>query len=195
MNEIDYSEEIWKDVVGWERVYSISSLGRVKSLRITHNYLHPRILKGTIDVLGYPRVCLCRGGVHKYVRIHQLVAECFVPNPESKPEVNHKSGIKTNNKPANLEWVTLRENNIHALETGLSTMGAKGSAHHSAKLTEDDVREIKACLAMGHRGVDIAVRFNVLPTTISSIKLGLTWKHIHNSAPPEVESPKGCCLP
>ena len=71
----------------------------------------------------YMKVALCIKGKLKQFLVHRLVAKAFVPNPENKREVNHIDGNKTNNKVSNLEWVTARENQIHAVKTGLKKHG------------------------------------------------------------------------
>lgn len=100
-------EEIWKDIEGFEELYQVSNLGRVK--RVTTG----RILKSRKDIDGYLYVNLCKNGKHKTHRIHRLVAQAFIPNPENKPQINHIDEIKTNNMVSNLEWMTAKENSNH----------------------------------------------------------------------------------
>ena len=102
--------EIWKDIDGYEGLYQVSNLGRVKSL----NYLHTgkeRNLKPGTDGSGYRFVGLYKNGKTRLFYIHRLVAKAFIPNPDGKLEVNHKDENKTNNCVDNLEWMTRQENN------------------------------------------------------------------------------------
>ena len=111
--------EIWKDIKGYEGKYEISNFGRVKShVKIgTPTYYKTPIL----STPGYYTVCLSKDGKVSYsVGIHRLVAEAFVENTDkTKTEVNHKDGNKLNNYYENLEWVTRKENNEHAIKSGL----------------------------------------------------------------------------
>lgn len=100
-------EEIWKDIKGYEGMYQVSNLGRVK--RVTTG----RILKSGKNRGGYLYVNLCKQRVVSNKRIHRLVAEAFIPNPQNKPQVNHVDEDKTNNRVDNFEWVTATENNNH----------------------------------------------------------------------------------
>ena len=77
--------------------------------------LKPEIIKG-----GYLRVVLMKDSKYKHFSVHRIVAQLFIPNPENKPEVNHKDGNKQNNFVENLEWVTSKENIIHSYKTGLN---------------------------------------------------------------------------
>jgi len=122
---------------------------------------------------GYERISV---GSRNY-NVHRLLAMAFIPNPENKPQVNHINGIKTDNRIENLEWNTARENNVHAVNTGLRVT-PKGEAHYKSKLKEDDVRQIRKKLKEGHLQKDMAKMFNVPKQTISRIKLGKAWKHV-----------------
>ena len=110
--------EIWKSISGFER-YAVSNLGRIK------NNDSEKILSTRKSTNGYLRVNLRKGHV-KYekptvIHVHRLVAEAFLPPIEGKKCVNHIDGNKINNCVDNLEWVTNRENTMHAIKTGLMT--------------------------------------------------------------------------
>lgn len=103
------NQEQWKDILGYEGTYQISSLGRIKSFLKRKSFLKPNITKK-----GYVRVSLTRNGIPHRVYVHRLVGQAFVSNPENKPFINHKNGIKTDNFPENLEWCTDIENKVHS---------------------------------------------------------------------------------
>lgn len=112
-------QELWKDIKGYENIYQISSLGNVKSCNYNRTGI-ARILKPIITK-GYLCVGLNIKGQQKKYKIHKLVAEAFIPNPDNKLQINHKNGLKTDNRVENLEWSTAKENLRHALDTGLRT--------------------------------------------------------------------------
>lgn len=177
MDTINYSGEVWKEIPAYEGFYSVSNMGRVK--RIAPSNAFPNggnILKGSIDVLGYPRVALSKNNKVKYIRIHQLVARCFIPKEDGRPQVNHKRGDKTKNTPDQLEWCTRAENIVHAWEMGLCNI--RGSAHSNAKLTEEKVLEIRALLASGMKQHPLAYKYGVTQALISRIKFRKIWTHI-----------------
>ena len=118
-------KEIWKSIPGYEGLYEVSNLGRVKALdRVVakggrgERHRHEQILKLQGRNL-YLKATLCKNGEYRQFQVHRLVAEAFVPNPEGKPVVNHIDGDRCNNQVGNLEWVTYRENTQHAIKTGL----------------------------------------------------------------------------
>ena len=119
-------KEIWKDIEGYENRYKISNYGKVKSLyrkvKFPKGFLYSvpeKILNPGISSQGYHFVNLTKYGKQKGVRVHRLVALSFIPNPQNKRCINHKNGIKADNRVENLEWATHSENNKHAYDIGL----------------------------------------------------------------------------
>ena len=106
-------QEIWKDVIGYEGIYQISNFGKLKSFKKDKN---GRILSNVNKNGWYLTVVLSKSGNKeiKTMRIHRMVAEYFIPNPDNKPEVNHKDMNKQNNHVDNLEWCTRKENGQHS---------------------------------------------------------------------------------
>ena len=105
-------EEIWKDIEGYEGLYQISSLGRVRSFTKKNN---GKILKFTKTNSGYYQICLHKNKELKNFYIHRLVAIHFIPNPDNKLCVDHIDTNKLNNCVSNLKWVTHKENNNNKL--------------------------------------------------------------------------------
>ena len=118
--------EEWKDLVGWEGLYQVSSLGQIKSLahRIIRSNgwtqtFRERILTQTPEKDGYLQVTLCLNSEYTTYKVHRLVAQHFIGNPFDKPDVNHKDLNKANNEAGNLEWTTKKQNILHALTMGV----------------------------------------------------------------------------
>ena len=104
--------EIWKPVIGYEGLYEVSNLGRLKSLAKKRGtvLLHPRIIKGRINRHGYCQQTLVKEGQRKTISRHKIVAQAFIPNPDNKTDIDHINTIRTDNRVENLRWVTKKEN-------------------------------------------------------------------------------------
>ncbi len=163
-------EEIWKDVTEYPDLFMVSNLGNVWSKRTN------KILKPTKTKSGYLTITTRIGGRNgKCIskRIHRWVADAFIPNPDNKPFVNHKDGIKTNNVLGNLEWVTAKENAVHAVDLGL-IKGKRGDESPTAKLTLSEVEIIRK-LKGDYTQREIGLMFNVNKSTIGDIHRNISW--------------------
>ena len=124
--------EIWKDIENYEGKYQVSDLGRVRSLERdiyyqngTIHHLKEKMLVQRIDKYGYMRVNLYLNGKIKTILTHRLVAEAFIPNPENKPQINHRDEVKTNNVVENLEWCSAQENVNYGTRTARAVQNHK----------------------------------------------------------------------
>lgn len=173
-----------KSIVGFEGLYQVSENGFVVSMKRQRALrggktakVAERVLKTGNSKGGYKTVTLSKDGKTTTLKLHRLVAEYFIPNPENKKTVNHKDGDKSNNAKSNLEWSTQSENHTHAYQTGLR-VSTKGENHGRSKLTKDDVFEIRRLLSEGVKQTEIADKFKVRPMVISRIHRRETWNHI-----------------
>lgn len=167
--------EIWKDVLGYEGYYQVSNLGRVKSLdrvvlRKGHNMnLKGKIIKPQLNEFGYQMVVLIKMAKSKSIKIHQLVANAFIPNPENLPCINHKDGLKRNNHATNLEWCTYSQNHKHAYDMGLKKPYERnGEKNPKAKFTNEEVTQIRRI----HKHVgtaELASKYGVHVDTITNM--------------------------
>jgi len=118
--------EKWKDIPNYEGLYQVSDSGNAKSLnRLAKNgaRLKGKPIKLNEDKFGYFRFTVTKNNESKTLRIHRLVGELFIPNPSNLPCINHKDGVKSNNKESNLEWCTDSDNKLHAYANGLMKGG------------------------------------------------------------------------
>lgn len=176
--------EIWKSIKGYEGFYQVSNKGRIKSLKrktIDGRSLKEIIRKLGLGFTGYYHIDLWKDNCAKTIKVHRLVAQAFIPNPDNKPQINHVNGIKSYNEVDNLEWCTARENVQHSFnKLGRIKIGQKGEACHKAKLTEKQVYEIKNLL---HNTKllqkEIAKKYDINHRTISGIKNSVIWKHLN----------------
>lgn len=139
------SEEIWKDIIGYEGLYQISNLSSVRSINrvvVGHNKKKYNKLGRTISFhinkFGYVQYNLYKNKNRRHEFAHRLVAIHFIKNPKNKPCVNHKNGIKADNRLENLEWTTYSENNLHSYRIlsrakPVGLIGRAGKLHPRAK--------------------------------------------------------------
>lgn len=126
---------------------------------------------------GYLRVQLWKDKKGKDFYIHRLVANAFIPNPNNYPEVNHKDGDKTNNRPSNLEWCSHRGNMKHGYRTGL--LNQTGEAHSGVKLSEEKVLQIRALFTTGLYTLRrLGQEYSVNEATIRAVLKRKIWVHI-----------------
>jgi hypothetical protein len=164
--------EIWKTIPGYNNMYQISNFGNVKSLnRISMGgrKLSEKILKHNKHPHGYISICLRKGGKNKFYLAHRLVMLAFVG--PSDLQVNHKNGIKTDNRLENLEYVTCSENQMHAFKNNINQH--QGVKHYLSKLTEAEVIEIKNSKK---DYATLSSNFGVSKATICNIKKEKVWK-------------------
>ena len=143
---------------------------------IVYNVKTKTILTGSHDARGYIIVSIWFDKKLYSKKVHRLVAEAFIPNPENKPTVNHKDGNKENNYDWNLEWATHKENIDHAIETGLRNINGINSS--SNIYTEEQVHEVCKLLEMNKSPKEISILLNVSPNLPSRIKYLGKWKDI-----------------
>lgn len=185
---IEESIEKWKPIFGYEGMYEVSNLGRVRSL---DRYINIDSCKGGNQYQkGFisPMKTIFRKGVvlkdryynnyssiqlsRKSYKVHRLVAECFIKNPFNKPHVNHIDNNPRNNKVDNLEWVTRSENIQHAVKQNRMT---NGENIWQSKLTENDIKKIRKSKLPIKELVKI---YNVNRRQIYRIKSKIQWKHV-----------------
>lgn len=161
-------QEIWKNIKDYPD-YQVSNLGRVKSLERYVNHkikgfkqlkqcvILKLIIHKTTKTYRYYEVALYKNKKAKTHRVHRLVAQAFIPNPENKPQINHIDSNPLNNNINNLEWVTSKENNIHAWKYG----------KHIRKVVDDKqiIKEYESGLSFER----ISMNNNTSPTTVSRV--------------------------
>ena len=162
----------WKPILIDNRItdYEVSDIGFIRNIKTG------RMLSGSHDSRGYKTVSIYLGKKLYTKKVHRLVAEAFIPNPENKPTVNHKDGNKENNDITNLEWATHQENIDHAIKTGLRDINGINAV--SNIYTENQVHQVCKLLEKGKSARYISEKLNVninLPRRILYLN---KWKEI-----------------
>lgn len=154
--------EIWKDIIGFESLYEVSNYGQIRNVKTL------RILKFHLETKGYLGISLRKNNKSKRFAVHRLVAIAFIPNPENKPEVNHKDGDKQNNRVDNLEWATAKENTNHSINTGL----------RKTKLSFEIAEQIrKEFVPFKMTRQQLAIKYKVSLGTVKDIVRNVIWKN------------------
>jgi len=184
MEKHNMNEEVWKGVKGWEDRYQVSNCGRVKSLERVTVYKNGRkrkfpskILNPGIESSGY-RIAILQNGIKKKsVRVHRLVAEAFLDNPNNYPEVNHKDENKLNNHISNLEWMTFKENINYG--TGIERRAKKGGKPIAKLDMEGNVLKVYSSVTEAEE-VDGYNRSNTSNAAKGNLKqaYGYKWEYI-----------------
>lgn len=184
VSKVKREQEEWRDVIGFEGIYSVSDRGDIRSAYRSKKILRPGFAR------RYHFVALRKDGKSHYKTVHRIVCEAFIgPPPSDSHYVNHKDGNRTNNAVENLEWVTPAENIQHAIyvlkthdprckkprRPKVDTMKKSWKPH--SKLTIEQVRMVRERLASGGRGMGrkLAMELGVAETTISGIKNNKYW--------------------
>lgn len=175
----EFDLEVWKDVVGFDEYFQVSNFGNVYSKRTN------KVLKQTVSRKGYSSISTRIGGRNGKcynLRIHRLVAEAFIPNPDVKDQVNHIDGDKLNNHVDNLEWNTQFENMQHAFRLGLMDLSKLEINNINSRLISDeDVNFIKVNFKSRNREFGyraLSRKFKVSKHTIYCIVNNIRYKEV-----------------
>jgi hypothetical protein len=166
--------EEWRSVFGYEGLYEVSSLGRVRTVGGGKARTHGRILKATRGTTGYLRVALSMGNVSRTRKVHQLVAAAFVGPRQPGAYVLHRDGNPENNAAGNLYYGDARQNLQDAIKHG-TWAPARGEKAATAKLTAEIVRAVRQS---PEDTATLARRYGVDVKTMWAAKNGRSWKHV-----------------
>lgn len=167
--------EIWKPVRGYEDVYAVSSTGRVKRIAGGQGAQDGLILTPQMNRFGYMQVGLNRDNKKTMFRVHRLVMAAF--SNDIGDQVNHKNGIRHDNRLENLEWCTHAENVRHGFRVTKNHTHV-GENHPGARMNAQSVAELRRRFDGGERLCDLAEMFGLTHSGASQIAHRRTWRHI-----------------
>lgn len=171
ITKLERGKQVWRKIEGFN--YTVNTIGDITKANGT-------IINQYDNGLGYMHVSLYCSKENKRhsCYVHRLIAQAFIPNPENKRTVNHKNGIKNDNRLENLEWMTYKEQEKHAVDYLGKTYRRNftGEENIRAKLTEIQVKEIRRNETLTPK--ELSEKYKVKRVTIYGIKNRHTWKHI-----------------
>lgn len=177
----------WLPVPDFEDLYEVSSEGQIRRVTKSSNNRYPagHILKANPNPNGYLLVCLSRDGKNKWMYLHSLVCTAFHgPRPSPKMQCCHENGDRLDCRESNLRWDTRKANELDKIKHGTHN---RGERHGLAKLTDDQVIEIKEALLAGRSQRSLAKKYGVSQTTIYSIKVGKRWLSVGRTMPAHLD--------
>lgn len=171
--------EEWRPVVGYEGWYEVSSIGRVRRVRPGKSTKTGRFCSIYRNKTGYNRVKLTSGDYGRRHMLHRLVARAFIGECPHGCEINHRDGNKDNNHVENLEYVTHKMNMAHASQNRLMAR-MKGMFNPRAKLTDEQVREMRRLFDGGCSRIELSRRFHVGESVTARVVKRQSWVHIED---------------
>lgn len=159
MEQQGFEQEKWLPIVGYEGLYEVSNMGRVRSVErvvktpYSSYTKKEQIVSQHMGAEGYFRVTLCANGKTSHFLVHRLVASAFIPNPKNKPQIDHIDGSRTNNCVDNLRWVSAKENAMNPITRKRILDSRKfGPEHHSFGKPKSDAVKAKMSKTIREKG-------------------------------------------
>lgn len=174
----DNAREVWKPVRGYEKLYSVSNMGRIRCDIDKRSSKKGKILKISTFSRGYKGVGLFNGSNKKNYTVHKIVCEAFISKYPRNMQINHKNRIKSDNRLINLEYVTPKENVLHSFKVGTRNTN-KGELNGMSKLNRNkifDIRKMYKTCNFTHK--NISILFNISRTNITNIINKKAWKYL-----------------
>lgn len=174
--------KIWKPIEGFSETHEVSNSGEVRRIVPGKTGQRPGLLSPVLLKIGYYRYTLYRGGKYNQIYAHALVSAAFLGPRPAGFQVNHKNGVKTDNRVRNLEYVSHQENMRHAREV-LGSLDCRHSGNrHNAKLTDAQVIELRARSAGGETGRSLSHSFGISEIQVSRIIRRLCYPNLQAAA-------------